>query len=156
MPRCRSSYDGEGDAVTDWKDSCSDVAVIVDAIVDDCIRKNESLIVEGVSVIPSIKLLCKWRKAGGIGEGFVLAISNETTHSQLISNRGTIHPLVTRKSDSQSGGELGSEPSCPPTLTSHASKQLKALPRIRAIQSEMIRLGRLSNWRIIHRHVVKQ
>lgn len=113
----RSSYSGEGDAILNWKECCEVLSGSVDGLVDDAIKRGVSILIEGVHLIPSSNLIQKWQNAGGVAVGCVLYISEADAHRQLILRRGEI----TKKG---------------------AEQQVVAFNRIRAIQDEMIKLGK--------------
>ncbi len=56
-PLHRSSYEGHEDPITNWKESCYAIEDSIDSIVGDCIRRGVSLVLEGVHIIPSNKLI---------------------------------------------------------------------------------------------------
>ena len=53
----RSSYAGEGDALQNWRECCTVLEGSVEALVRDAIERGVSLVVEGVHIVPSNKLL---------------------------------------------------------------------------------------------------
>ena len=119
----RSSYSGDRDPIQNWRECCEVLDSSVFGLVDDAIKRGVSLVIEGVHVIPSNDLLDKWRSAGGSAVGCVLTITDADAHLNLIIRRGEL--------------------SC-----RSADHQVKAFSRIRAIQDEMIRLGKSTN--IVH------
>jgi len=120
----RSSYSGEGDALQNWRECCTVLEGSVDALVRDAIERGVSLVVEGVHLVPSNKLLDQWKHAGGAAVGVLLTISDSQSHENLIYRRGEI----TKKGE---------------------EKKIKAFGRIRSIQDEMIRLAESSKWLMI-------
>lgn len=120
----RSSYSGNGDPVTQWLECCNVLEDSIESLVDDAIRRGVSIVLEGVHVVPSSKLIDKWTAAGGTALGCALVIQDADAHKDLIFRRGEI----TKKG---------------------AESQMKAFSRIRNIQSEMIRLAELHNWFLI-------
>jgi 2-phosphoglycerate kinase len=120
----RSSYDGDGDAVLEWRECCSALEGSIDALVCDAIHRGVGLVLEGVHLVPSNTLIDKWREAGGIAVGVVLKISDEESHEALINQRGEI----TKKGE---------------------ERKIGSFHRIRAIQDEMIRLAKESKWLLI-------
>lgn len=124
----RSSYSGEGDPVENWKECCTVLESSIDNLVNDAIVRGVSLVLEGVHIVPSSKIIDRWIESGGIAAGCVLTITDSDTHRTLISRRGEI---------TQKG----------------ANAQIKAFSRIRVIQEEMIRLGRLHKWILIEQKV---
>jgi 2-phosphoglycerate kinase len=127
----RSSYSGEGDAITNWRECCTVLEGSMDALVYDAIERGVSLVVEGVHLVPSNKLIDKWKDAGGAALGVLLTITDETSHEYLIFRRGEI----TKKGE---------------------EKKIKAFGRIRSIQDEMIRLAEESKWLIIEQKLAPE
>ena len=85
----RSSYGrGEvGDAGTDWEDAARAVEPGIDAVVERARRQGVDLVLEGVHVIPSRRLLSAWETAGGAAVGLVVKIEDEGTHRERIEQR---------------------------------------------------------------------
>lgn len=124
----RSSYSGDGDPVTSWKE-CSDVLQdSIDSLVDDAIKRGVSLVLEGEHVVPSDQIIERWTAHGGIAVGCVLTITDPVAHKEVIIRRGEI----TKKG---------------------AEKKIKAFSRIRTIQEEMIRLGKLHKWLLMEQRL---
>jgi 2-phosphoglycerate kinase len=120
----RSSYAGDGDAITNWRECCTVLEGSVEALVTDAIDRGVSLVVEGVHIVPSNRLIDMWRGSGGAALGVLLTITDETSHESLIFRRGEI----TKKGE---------------------DKKIKAFGRIRLIQGEMVRLAEESQWLLI-------
>lgn len=120
----RSSYSGEGEPIASWRECCTVLEGSVDALVIDAIDRGVSLVVEGVHVVPSNKLIERWKNAGGVALGVLLTIRDAEAHESLVFRRGEI----TKKGE---------------------DKKIKAFGRIRAIQDEMIRLAEDANWLLI-------
>ncbi|MEC7704171.1 MAG: AAA family ATPase [Candidatus Thermoplasmatota archaeon] len=85
----RSSYGrGEvGDAATDWEDAALAVQEGIEAVVERARRQGVDLVLEGVHIIPSRKLLNAWNDAGGAALGVVVKIEDENTHRERIEER---------------------------------------------------------------------
>ena len=85
----RSSYGrGDvGDAGTDWEDAARAVEPGIDAVVERARRQGVDLVLEGVHVIPSRRLLSAWEGAGGAAVGIVVKIEDEGTHRERIEQR---------------------------------------------------------------------
>ncbi len=85
----RSSYGrGDvGDAGTDWEDAARAVEPGIDAVVERARRQGVDLVLEGVHVIPSRRLLSAWETAGGAAVGIVIKIEDENTHRERIEKR---------------------------------------------------------------------
>ena len=84
----RSSYGrGEvGDPATDWEDAAKAVQPGIEAVVERARRQGVDLVIEGVHVIPSRKLIGAWEAAGGAAVGIVVKIEDEDTHRERIEN----------------------------------------------------------------------
>ncbi len=85
----RSSYGrGEvGDPATDWEDAAKAVQPGIEAVVERARRQGVDLVVEGVHIIPSRKLVGAWEAAGGAAVGVVVKIEDEDTHRNRIEMR---------------------------------------------------------------------
>ena len=85
----RSSYGrGEvGDAGTDWEDAARAVEPGIDAVVERARQQGVDLVLEGVHVVPSRRLLSAWESAGGAAVGVVVKIEDEDTHRERIEQR---------------------------------------------------------------------
>jgi len=85
----RSSYGrGEvGDPATDWEDAAKAVQPGIEAVVERARRQGVDLVVEGVHIIPSRKLVGAWEAAGGAAVGVVVKIEDEDTHRDRIEKR---------------------------------------------------------------------
>ena len=85
----RSSYGrGDvGDAGTDWEDAARAVEPGIDAVVERARQQGVDLVLEGVHVIPSRRLLSAWETAGGAAVGVIVKIEDEGTHRERIEMR---------------------------------------------------------------------
>ena len=85
----RSSYGrGEvGDAGTDWEDAARAVEPGIDAVVERARQQGVDLVLEGVHLIPSRRLLSAWETAGGAAVGVIVKIEDEATHRERIEER---------------------------------------------------------------------
>ena len=85
----RSSYGrGEvGDPATDWEDAAKAVQPGIEAVVERARRQGVDLVIEGVHIIPSRKLIGAWEAAGGAAVGVVVKIEDENTHRERIEKR---------------------------------------------------------------------
>jgi len=85
----RSSYGrGEvGDPATDWEDAAKAVQPGIEAVVERARRQGVDLVIEGVHVIPSRKLIGAWEATGGAAVGIVVKIEDEDTHRKRIEER---------------------------------------------------------------------
>lgn len=125
----RSSYatafDGD-DPVRSWKETCACLSKSIDNIVQDAIDRQVSLVVEGVYLVPSSDLIDKWEASGGVASGVLLKIEKEDKHKSQLQRRG----FTTGN-------------------TVNENKKIQSYERIRAIQDEMLRLGKENNWILI-------
>lgn len=120
----RSSFQGEGNPIEDWRESCDVLDKAIDSIVLDCLRRGASLVLEGVHIVPSRKLIDEWNKSGGFAVGAVLKIPDRNVHREVIFRRG------------QQTGK-------------GADSQITKFERIRSIHDEMVRLGQEADWLLI-------
>ena len=86
----RSSYEGVGDPVEDWKESCMVLDVSIEALVNDAMKRGVSLVLEGVHIIPSNTLIDRWISNGGVALGCLLTITDAEAHRKLIFRRGEV------------------------------------------------------------------
>lgn len=121
MPLHRSTYVGSGDPIKEWKECCHALDAGIEHLIRNSLRKGASLVMEGVHLIPSNRLLHAWRKEGGHALGCLLSLKDAETHRNLIIARG------------RASGK-------------GAEGQLRQFHRIRAIQEEMIRLAKIEDW----------
>ena len=120
----RSSYEGDGDAVDNWTECCSVLESGIKGLVEDAMKRGNSLVIEGVHIRPTNDLLEKWRGGGGVALGCLLMIRDAEAHKSLIFKRGEI----TKKGE---------------------EKKLKAFERIRSIQSAMFKMAVAHDWLLI-------
>ena len=120
----RSSYSGQGEVVTQWKECCEALDVGVQAVLQDSSDRRYSMVLEGVHLVPTNDLLNQWRSQGGDAVGCLLTIPDEDFHQNLIVKRGKV-------------------------MTKRAEEQLRSFHRIRRIQDEMIKLAHENKWLII-------
>jgi len=120
----RSSFQGDGDPLKDWKETCIVLDKAIDSIVFDCLRRGTSLVLEGVHIIPDKRLIQAWNDQGGFAVGAVLTIPDPETHRKVIFRRGE-----------QTG--------------KGAEAQIEKFNRIRAIHDEMLHLGKVNDWLLI-------
>jgi len=122
----RSSYASaytDDNAVQSWKETCNVLDASVESIVDDAINRRVSLVVEGVHIVPSTRLIRKWEESGGIALGVLLLIQNAEVHKRLLIRRGF------------TTGNIGPE-----------KRKIGSYDRIREIQNEMMLLAKESGW----------
>ena len=122
----RSSFSkGEsGDAVLDWQDTCKAVESGVQATIERAQREGIDLILEGVHLEPSSRILRTWRDAGGIAIGIVMHVEDESQHIDFLKQRES-HSFR------------------------NADRYISSLPRIRSIQESLKEKARISDWRTL-------
>ena len=122
----RSSYapafDGD-DPVRSWKETCKVLGASVHALIEDSMNRGQSIVVEGVHVMPDRELIDKWEEAGGVAIGILLQIQDPDTHKRLLKKRGFIT------------GNVAAE-----------VKKLRSYDRVRKIQDEMMNMAKESRW----------
>jgi 2-phosphoglycerate kinase len=124
----RSSYEGEGDPVMNWKECCKIIDPGIDALVDDAMKRGTSLVLEGVHIQPNNDLLDRWRSNGGSALGCLLMIKDAEAHKSLIFKRGE----VTKKGE---------------------EKKINAFDRIRKIQDAMFKMAVANDWLLIEQKI---
>eukprot|EP00586_Coscinodiscus_wailesii_P012551 CAMPEP_0172510834 /NCGR_PEP_ID=MMETSP1066-20121228/231783_1 /TAXON_ID=671091 /ORGANISM="Coscinodiscus wailesii, Strain CCMP2513" /LENGTH=279 /DNA_ID=CAMNT_0013289983 /DNA_START=64 /DNA_END=903 /DNA_ORIENTATION=+ len=117
-----ASFEGD-DPVRSWKETCSVLSASVEELVDDAIKRGQSIVVEGVHVVPDKTLIDKWEEAGGVAIGCILQIKSEDKHKLQLRRRGVMT------------GAMEAE-----------ETKIMSFDRIRAIQDEMMRLAKESRW----------
>jgi len=136
-PLHRSSYapaSDHDDPVESWMETCSVLEASIEELVTDSIRRRQGLVLEGVSITPSSKLIEIWEAAGGVAAGCLLTVSNADTHKYLLRRRGEF------------SGE-GSEQKV------KDEEKIASFDRIRQIQDEMIKLAQESNWILMEQKI---
>lgn len=119
----RSSFSrGEsGDAVLDWQDTCKAVEAGVFATIERARREGIDLILEGVHLEPSVRILRSWQEAGGIAIGIVMHVEDESQHTSFLKQRES-HSFR------------------------NADRYISALPRIRSIQDTLKEKAKIADW----------
>ena len=119
----RSSFSkGEsGDAVLDWQDTCKAVESGVLATIERAQREGIDLILEGVHLEPSSRLLRAWRNSGGIAIGIVMHVEDKEKHTSILKQRES-HSFR------------------------NADRYISAHPRIRSIQDSLKDKARIADW----------
>lgn len=122
----RSSFStGEsGDPVLDWSETCLAVEAGVMATVERARREGIDLLLEGVHIVPSARLMRAWEEAGGVALGIVMVVDEERAHQEMLKSRDA-HSY--RRSD----------------------RYLAAFKRIRAIQDGLIERAKIANWTMV-------
>jgi 2-phosphoglycerate kinase len=85
----RSSYapasEDEDDPVRSWRETCTVLEASVQELVTDSISRGQGLVLEGMSITPSKKLIKIWEEAGGVlATGYLLTVCKEETHKLLL------------------------------------------------------------------------
>ena len=85
----RSSFSvGESnDAIIDWVDTCQAVEKGIEATINRAMREGIDLLLEGVHIIPSDRLIRSWIDSGGIAVGVIMAVSDEDKHKSMLKSR---------------------------------------------------------------------
>jgi len=120
------SVSSTDDPVYSWKETCKVLENGLEGLVDDAIARRTSLVLEGVSIRPSIKWLRKWKSALGDQSqccGILLTVTDGDVHKSLLNKRGFL-----------TGNAKMEQP------------KLQCFDRIRSIQDEMVRLAEKSDW----------
>lgn len=117
-----------GDAIANWLDTCKAIESALHGVIDDAIDRGNSLVIEGVGIVPDNRIIDRWRDRGGVAMGCVMNIKNATDHRNLIFRRGE----MTGKGE---------------------EKKLRYFEKIRTIQDEMVRLGQENHWLIVEQKI---
>lgn len=133
----RSSYapaheHGTDDPVESWRETCTVLEASVEVVVEDAIERGVGLVLEGVSLFPSDKLIKKWEAGGGVAIGCLLHVSDADMHKKLLDRRGFSSGSGQKEKD---------------------LAKLSRFDRLRAVQDEMVRLAQQSNWLLIEQKV---
>ena len=111
----------ELEVVLDWQDTCKAVEAGVLATIERARREGIDLILEGVHLEPSSRLIRPWIDSGGIALGIVMHVDDEKQHTSFLKQRES-HSFR------------------------NADRYISALPRIRAIQDGFREKARIANW----------
>lgn len=119
----RSSFSkgDTGDAVLDWLDTCKAVEAGILATIERARREGIDLILEGVHLEPSKRLLRTWTESGGIALGIVMHVGDLQKHESFLKQRES-HSFR------------------------NADRYISALPRIRSIQDALLDKARIADW----------
>lgn len=125
-PLHRSSFSkgDSGDPVIDWLETCEAVKPGIAATIDRARREGIDLIIEGVHIVPSERLLRAWRDSGGIAVGVVMCVDVESDHQKMLKSR-----------DAHS--------------YRRADRYIASFSRIRKIQDGLIEKSKIANWTIV-------
>ncbi len=85
----RSSFSiGESnDAIIDWVETCQAVERGIEVTINRAMREGIDLLLEGVHIIPSDRLIRSWIDSGGIAVGIIMVVSDEDKHKSMIKSR---------------------------------------------------------------------
>ena len=118
------------DPVLDWQDTCKAVESGVLAAIERAQREGIDLIIEGVHIEPSSRIIREWKNSGGIAIGIVMHIEEEERHISFLKQR-----------------EVYS--------FRNAERYINSLPRIRAIQSALKDRAKIVDWYTIDPSIEK-
>lgn len=124
----RSTYDGTGDPIQQWRECCNVLQPTLHSITKDSLDRGYSLVIEGVHLIPNNDLIKMWTDGGGVAQGVVLSVDDEQSHKELIFKRGKFMKEV-------------------------SAKQIENFGRIRQVQNEMLRLAEENDWLLVKQTV---
>jgi 2-phosphoglycerate kinase len=137
----RSSYENvpsgnfnDDDPVDTWYETVQVLESSVEGLVIDAIARKQGLVLEGVSISPSRKLIDLWEEGGGVATGCLLTITNEDTHKSMLTRRG----LLAGESSKQGLKD---------------QEKIDNFDRIRKIQDEMIKLANDAQWILIEQKI---
>ena len=122
------------DPVNSWYETVRVLEDSVEELVVDAIARKQGLVLEGVGVAPSKKLIEIWENAGGVATGCLLVITNEETHKSMLTRRG----LLAGKSSKQNLKD---------------QEKIDNFDRIQKIQDEMIKLANEAQWILIEQKI---
>lgn len=122
----RSSFSRgtSGEPVLDWNETCLAVEAGVSATLERARREGIDLLLEGVHIVPSARLLKAWEDAGGVALGVVMVVDEERAHQAMLKSRDA-HSY--RRSD----------------------RYLANFGRIRAIQDGLIERAKIAIWPVV-------
>lgn len=122
----RSSFSiGESnDAILDWLDTCQALEKGIEATINRALREGIDLVLEGVHIVPSDRLIRGWIKSGGIAVGVIMAVSDEKKHESMIRSR-----------DAYS--------------FRNADRYIASFSRIRQIQDGLIERSKIASWPVV-------
>ena len=124
LHRSSFSIGDSGEAVIDWSETSLAVEEGIQATIDRARREGLDLLIEGVHINPSARLLRSWEDAGGIAFGVVMSVDEERLHKEMLKSR-----------DAQS--------------YRRADRYLAGFSRIRQIQDGLIERAKIARWPIV-------
>ena len=122
----RSSFSrGEnGEPVIDWQRTCESVEPGISATIERARREGIDLLIEGVHIVPSDRLLRAWREGGGIAVGLLMQVESEEKHRDMLKSR-----------DAHS--------------YRRADRYLSGFDRIRRIQDGLQERAKIASWPVV-------
>ena len=108
----------------DWNETCLAVEPGIVATIERARREGIDLLIEGVHIVPSARLLRAWEEAGGVALGVVMVVDEERAHQDMLKSRDA-HSY--RRSD----------------------RYLANFKRIRAVQEGFIERAKISEWALV-------
>ncbi len=122
----RSSFSkgDSGEPVLDWNETCLAVEAGIMATMERARREGIDLLIEGVHMVPSARLVRAWEEAGGVALGIVMVVDEENAHLSMLKSR-----------DAHS--------------YRRADRYVANFRRIRAIQDGLIERAKIANWAIV-------
>jgi 2-phosphoglycerate kinase len=124
LHRSSFSVGNAGDPVLDWMETCDVLEQGVRATMDRARREGVDLLIEGVHLVPSSRLLQRWREEGGVAVGVVLRVEDEARHRAMLRER---EEASWRRAD----------------------RYIASLDRIRAIQDGLVDRAKIAGWPVI-------
>ena len=84
----RSSFSkgDSGEPVLDWNETCLAVEPGIVATIERARREGIDLLIEGVHIVPSARLLRAWEEAGGVALGVVMVVDEERAHQDMLKS----------------------------------------------------------------------
>lgn len=130
LQRSSFSKGDSGEPVIDWLETCNAIEPGIEATIARARGEGIDLLIEGVHIVPSDRLLRAWRDSGGIAVGLVMCVDDENEHQKLLKNRDA-HTY--RRAD----------------------RYLASFSRIRKIQDGLIEKAKIANWPVVDQTRVK-
>lgn len=124
LHRSSFSIGKSNDAILDWLETCQVLEKGIEATINRALREGIDLVLEGVHIVPSDRLIRPWIKAGGIAVGVVMAVDDEKKHQSMIVDRDT-HSFR------------------------NADRYIANFSRIRQIQNGLIERSKVASWPVI-------
>ena len=87
MHRSSFSRGENGEPVLDWQRTCEAVEPGITATIERARREGIDLLIEGVHIVPSERMLRAWREGGGIAVGLLMQVESEEKHREMLRTR---------------------------------------------------------------------